>query len=174
MLNELKPKEIVTMNIDIQAAIMSSIRTEKNVMDFYKAGAAKMQDGNARRVFELLAREEREHAGQFYRYYRGNEIPSLEVFLDAAPEDSKLMSALQKLIGADFSEKRALELAMDREIELEKSLLDTAESISDAEVRSVFELNARETHNHYLLIEAEYSRLMGMVDDSEMDTFVRE
>ena len=39
---------------------------------------------------------------------------------------------------------------------------------------SKLSLNAHETHNHYLLIEAEYSRIMGMVDESDMDTFVRE
>jgi hypothetical protein len=41
-------------------------------------------------------------------------------------------------------------------------------------VRSVFELNAKETHNHYLLIESEYARLMGMVHESDMDIYVRE
>lgn len=162
------------MGIDIQDAIRSSIQTEKSVMDFYKAGAAQMQDSSARRVFELLAREEREHAGQFYKYYRGNDMPSLEVFLDSPPEESALLSSLNRIIGADFSEKKALELAMDREKELQKSLLETAASISEADVKAVYELNAHETHNHFLMIEAEYSRLMGMVDDSEMDTFVRE
>jgi len=162
------------MGIDIQGAIKSSIKTEKNVMDFYKSGAAQMQDSNARRVFEVLAREEREHAGQFYKYYRGNDIPSLEDFLDSPPEETMLMSSLNRMIKADFSEKKALELAMDREKELQKSLLETAASIAEADVRAVYELNARETYNHYLMIEAEYSRLMGVVDDSEMDTFVRE
>ena len=40
--------------------------------------------------------------------------------------------------------------------------------------KAVFELNIRETHNHYLMIEAEYARLMGMVAESDMDIFVRE
>lgn len=44
----------------------------------------------------------------------------------------------------------------------------------DPQIRAVYELNAKETHNHYLMIEAEYARIMKMVDESDMDTFVRE
>jgi len=63
---------------------------------------------------------------------------------------------------------------MEREKNLEEALLETAAKIGDTAVRSVFELNAKETHNHYLLIESEYARLMGMVHETDMDTFVRE
>ena len=42
------------------------------------------------------------------------------------------------------------------------------------DVRAVFELNARETHNHYEMIESEYARVMTMVHESDMDTYVRE
>ena len=50
----------------------------------------------------------------------------------------------------------------------------TAERIADPDVRAVFELNARETHNHYEVIESEYARVMAMVHESDMDTYVRE
>ena len=63
---------------------------------------------------------------------------------------------------------------MEREKNLEETLLETAAKINDAAVKAVFELNARETHNHYLLIESEYARLMGMVHESDMDIYVRE
>ncbi len=49
-----------------------------------------------------------------------------------------------------------------------------AAKIEDPEVRAVFEENAQSTHNHYLLIESEFARLMGMVHETDMDTFVRE
>jgi rubrerythrin len=63
---------------------------------------------------------------------------------------------------------------MEREKNLEETLLETSAKISDAAVKAVFELNAKETHNHYLLIESEYARIMGMVHESDIDTFVRE
>lgn len=162
------------MAMNVQEAIRDSIKTEKNIMDFYRLGAEQMKNSGARKTFELLAREEREHAGQFYKYYKGTEIPSLEEFLVLPPEESVLISSLYTLIDSDFSEKKALELAMKTEKDLQKALLETAGMVSDVEVKAVFELNARETHNHYLLIEAEYARIMGMVAESDMNTYVRE
>ena len=63
---------------------------------------------------------------------------------------------------------------MEREQNLEQTLLETAAKFDDAGVREVYELNARETHNHYLMIESEYARVMGMVHETDMDTYVRE
>lgn len=162
------------MATDLQRAIRDAIATEKGMMDFYSICAKQVCDSAARRVFEVLASEEREHAGYFYKIYQGEDIPSLEAFLDAPPTDSLLASMSRDTGGTAFDAKRALELAMAKEQALQKSLLETAQTIADTDIRSVFELNARETGNHYQVIEAEYARLMGMVDESEMDTFVRE
>ena len=68
------------MSINVQEAIKRSIQTEKNAMNFYQMGAQKMNNPDARRTFELLAREEREHAAHFYKIYTGSDIPSLECF----------------------------------------------------------------------------------------------
>jgi len=163
------------MSIDVQEAIKRSIQTEKNAMNFYQLGARQMKNQDARKTFELLAREEREHAGQFFRIYTGSDIPSLDAFLDSPfDNESSWVASITRLIDADFTEQKALELAMEREKNLEEALLETAAKIGDTAVRSVFELNAKETHNHYLLIESEYARLMGMVHETDMDTFVRE
>jgi len=163
------------MSIDVQEAVKRSIQTEKNAMNFYQLGARQMKNQDACKTFELLAREEREHAGQFYRIYTGSDIPSLDAFLDLPPDnESSWMASITRLIAGDFSEQKALELAMEREKNLEEALLETAARIDEADVKAVFELNARETHNHYLLIESEYARLMGMVHESDMDIFVRE
>ena len=163
------------MSIDVQEAIKRSIQTEKNAMNFYQLGAQQMKNDDARKTFEVLAREEREHAGQFYKVYTGSDIPSLEAFLDSPfDNESTWIASITRLVDADFTEQKALELAMDREKNLEEALLETAAKIDDADVKSVFVLNAKETHNHYLLIESEYARLMGMVHESDIDTFVRE
>lgn len=163
------------MSINVQEAIKRSIQTEKNAMNFYQVGAGQMKDAIARRTFELLAREEREHAGQFFRIYRGSDIPSLDAFLDAPPDnESSWMASISRIVGPDFTEQKALELAMEREQNLEQALLETAAKFDDAEVRAVYELNAKETHNHYLMIESEYARVMGMVHETDMDTYVRE
>ncbi len=63
---------------------------------------------------------------------------------------------------------------MHKEKQLEEVLYRMAARIPDPAVKAVFELNIRETHNHYLMIESEYARFMGMVHESDMDTYVRE
>lgn len=158
------------MNNELQKAIKASIQTEKDAMDFYRSGAELMKDAEARRVFEVLAREEREHAGHFFRIYQGGDIPSLEAFLDqpVAP------GSRWQLSGDDFTEKKALELAMEREKQLEASLRETASGLQDGEVRQVYELNAKETRYHYEMIESEYARVMTMVHETDMNTYVRE
>ena len=163
------------MSVNLLEAVRNSIQTEKNAMNFYQLGAAKMNDKDAKRTFELLAKEEREHAGQFYKIYQGTDIPSLDAFLDSPPDnESSWFTTIDRLISSDFDERKALELAMEREKNLEETLRETAAKISDAQVKVVYELNAKETHNHYVMIESEYARLMGMVHESDVDTLVRE
>ncbi len=160
---------------DAQEAIKQAIQTEKNAMNFYQIGAKQMKDPDAKRIFEQLAKEEKEHAAHFFKIYRGNDLGSFEEFISAPPQSESLwITAIQKVISADFSEQKALEVAMEKETNLEKALRDTAAKIGDQTVKDIFLLNADETHNHYLTIESEYSRIMAMVDESDMDTYVRE
>jgi rubrerythrin len=163
------------MSGDVQAAIRKSLQTEKNAMLFYQYGAKQFTDAAARRTFEVLAGEEREHAGHFYTIYTGGDIPSLDDFL-ATPDNDEAswIATARQICGADCNEQKALEVAMEKEKNLEAALREMAGKVSDPEVRAVYELNVRETHNHYLMIEAEYARIMGMVDETDMDTFVRE
>lgn len=161
--------------IDVQEAIKRSIQTEKNAMDFYRLGASRMQNGQARKTFELLAGEERDHAAWFYRIYQGGDITDFDAFMAADPiKASDWLTDLEKILLPDFNERKAMELAMEKELKLEKSLREMAAKIADEKVRMVFEANAESTHNHFLLIESEYARLMGMVHETDMDTYVRE
>jgi rubrerythrin len=155
-------------NIDLKDAVRRAMQTEKNAMDFYKRGAEMMKNAEAKKVFELLAREESEHAEWFYNVYPGDDITDFKAFLDAgADQDSEWMNELKEVKAADFNERKAMELAMAKE----KAL---AEKIENPEIRAVFEQNATSTDHHYQIIESEYARLMGMVHETDMDTFVRE
>jgi rubrerythrin len=161
--------------IDVMEAVRRSIQTEKNAMDFYLRGATKMKNAGARKVFELLAREEREHAHWFHNVYPGDDIPNIEAFLDAAPgSDSEWLRDLEKVNTAGFDERRAMELAMEKEQKLAAHLRNVAARIDNPQVRTVYEQNARSTDHHYQLIESEYARLMGMVHETDIDTYVRE
>jgi len=87
------------MSIDVQDAIKRSIQTEKNAMNFYQLGAQQMKNQDARKTFKLLAREEREHAGQFFKIYTGTDIPSLEAFLDTPfDNESSWIASITRLV----------------------------------------------------------------------------
>ncbi len=161
--------------IDVQEAVREAIQTEKNAMNFYELGARLMTDPDAKRVFQIVAGEERVHAGHFFRAYDGSDIESFDDFMNTPPEhESEWLASMAKTIDAGFDEQKALELALDNERKLERTLRETAARVDDPDVRAVFELNARETSNHCDLIEAEYARVMGMVHESDMDIYVRE
>jgi rubrerythrin len=161
--------------IDVQEAIKRSIQVEKNARDFYRLGASHMKEGQGRKTFELLAREEAEHARWFYDIYEGSDIPDFDAFMAVDPDtDSDWLSDLEKQLMEELNVRRAMELAMDKELKLEESLRQLADQMADPKVRDVFLLNAKSTHQHYELIESEYARLMGMVHETDIDTFVRE
>lgn len=162
-------------NIDLQDAVRRAMQTEKNAMDFYKRGAEMMTNAEAKKVFELLAREESEHAEWFYNVYPGDDITDLQAFLAAdADKESDWLTELNQVKSEEFNERKAMELALEKEKKLAEHLRATASKIENAEVRKVFEDNARSTDHHYQIIESEYARLMGMVHETDIDTFVRE
>ena len=84
------------------------------------------------------------------------------------------MTDLRKALNSEFNERQAMELAMKKEQQLEKALKEMAAKVQDPKVRQVFEDNAKSTNHHYQIIESEYARLMGMVHETDIDTFVRE
>ena len=162
-------------NIEVKDAVRRAMQTEKNAMEFYQRGAEMMQNDEAKKVFELLAREEREHAEWFYNVYPGDDIADLQAFLASdADKDSEWLKELEQVKQAGFNERKAMELAMEKEKNLATHLRALAEKIENPDVRKVFEDNARSTDNHYQIIESEYARLMGMVHETDIDTFVRE
>lgn len=148
-----------------QRAVLEALQAERDAMYFYLRAARYAKDGRARRVFEKLAAEERQHVEYFYEVYHGAEIPDLDRFLDSVQESSWLVE-LEDLISAKGNDLQALELAMTKEQKLEIHLRRTAETIIDPMVRRVYEVNADSTHQHYLAIEAELIRLKAEARDS--------
>lgn len=149
--------------LDIQKAIKDSIQTEKDAMDFYKYGAERMAEDKARSTFELLAREEYQHAESFFKIYQGGDIPSFQDFMKEPPNtSSSWWKGLQDLLLQDFDERKALELAIEQEEALEKSLRKMAERIDDPAIADVYLANANSTHHHLEVCEEDYKAMFGM------------
>lgn len=148
--------------VNLQEAIKDSIQTEKDAMDFYQLCAERSQDEKAAGTFTLLAKEEREHAQQFYRIYPGSDLPSFDVLIgQPANAESPWLSDLNEMIGREFDEQRALQLAMDKEEELERFLREMAAKIDDPEVKKVYLSNASSTHHHFEVIRQDYEDIYG-------------
>ncbi|MBE0597954.1 MAG: ferritin family protein [Desulfuromonadales bacterium] len=159
----------------LQEALKIAIQTEKNVRDFYLKAAEITKDPRGKKVFELLAREEREHAAHFFPLYKGDDLGSFEEFMARpAQTDTAMHKALTKALDDKIHERKAMEIALREEEDLEKNLRFTAERIVDPAVRAVFEKMALETRHHYELIESEYAHLMAMVHETDVDIYVRE
>lgn len=165
----------MTQEFNHQEAIKRAALVEKELMEFYQRAAKLTKNPAGRKVFETLAREEREHAGSFYAIYQGEDLGSFDEFIGSPSHSmSVMMHQLEGLIDAELDERGAMEVALREEESLEKNLRMTASRLVDPAARAVFERMAHETHAHFMIIESEYARLMGMVHETDIDTYVRE
>lgn len=162
------------MTKEVIAAIHNAMQVEKNAMNFYLACAGQSQDEKCKNFFNLLAREEKEHAHTFFAIApEAGEESNFTAFIATTDDAEGPFAHVGKLV-ADFTERKAMLLALDKEKALAGQLRAMAAKIEDPEVKKVYEWNARSTDHHYQLIEEEYARLMGMVHVTDVDTFVRE
>lgn len=160
---------------NMQNAIRLAIQTEKDVMDFYNKAAALTKNERGRKVFEQLAKEEREHAGHFFQIYPGQDLGSFDEFMARpATLEHAMLRQLEKALDENVHERKAMQIALKEEEDLAKNLRLTAARIVDPSVRAVFERMAKETEHHFALIESEYAHLMAMVHETDIDTYVRE
>ncbi|CAH2030473.1 ferritin family protein [Trichlorobacter ammonificans] len=159
----------------LEDALKLAIKAEKDSMDFYRRAASVAKVERTRKVLEMLANEEVAHLKHFFEHYKGGEFGDLKSYLES-PVDTKnpTYMKLEKAISEDMGEQRALELALAEEKECIGQYTQLAAGVVDPVVKAVFERVVKETQGHYDLIEAEYAHLMGMVNDSDVATYVRE
>ncbi|MEJ2201512.1 MAG: ferritin family protein [Desulfuromonadaceae bacterium] len=161
--------------LKMQEALKQAIHAKKNLMDFYLKAADINKNAAGKQIFQRLAGEVKDNIGRFFQHYRGSELGSFEEFIAMPPHpDSVMLVSLQKALGENMHERKAREIAMREELDMERNFTLLADKIIDPMVRSVFLEVARETRNHYDIIESEYARTMGMVHETDIDTYVRE
>lgn len=159
----------------LQEAISLAIKAEKDSMDFYRRAASVAKNERAKKVFDLLANEEVGHLKAFFEHYKGAEFSDLASCMNS-PVDTKnpTYMKLEKAIDDDTAEQKALELALMEEKQCIGQYTQLAEGVVDPAVKAVFKRVVKETEGHYALIESEYAHVMGMVHESDQDTYVRE
>ena len=159
----------------MKEALQMAILAKKNLMDFYNEAATLTDNANGKKVLTRLAEEVRENARKFYSHYKWDDIGSFEELIARPPRrDSAMLSELRKALDKNVHERRARELALKEEADMEKNFRLAASHIVDPQVKAIFEEVARDTQNHYAVIESEYARTMAMVHETDIDTYVRE
>jgi len=159
----------------MQEALKMAIQAKKNLMDFYLKAAEVTKNPQGQKVFNRLAGEVRENVRRFFDHYKREDLGSFEDFImSPARPDSVMLVELGKALNADVHERKARELALKEEEDLERHFRNAAAGVVDPAVRDVFLAVAKETKNHYAVIESEYARTMGMVHETDIDTYVRE
>ena len=159
----------------LQEALKLAIQAEKDSMDFYRRAASVTKNERAKKVFDLLANEEVGHLKSFFEHYKGGDFGDLKTYMDSPPnKKSHSIIALEKSISEETHEKEALEIALKEEKLCIEQYTQLAVDIVDPLVRSIFERVVKETEQHYAQIEDEYMHVMGMVDKSDQDIYVRE
>ncbi len=161
--------------LKMQEALKQAIKAKKNLMDFYLKAAEINKNPGGKKIFERLASEVRENVARFFNYYKGADLGPFEDFISAPPRaDSAMLVSLQKALTDNMHDRKAREIALKEEEDMERNFTMLAEKMVDPMVRSVFLEVAKETRNHYAIIESEYARTMGMVHETDIDTYVRE
>ncbi len=159
----------------VQEALKLAIKAEKDSMDFYRRAHSVAKNERAKKVLDLLANEEVAHLKAFFDHYKGTEFGDVVSYIDSpADEKNPAYSKLTKVINDDFVEQKALELALAEEKNCVGQYTQLAKGVVDPAVRAIFERVVKETQGHYDLIESEYAHIMGMVHETDQDTFVRE
>ena len=159
----------------VQEALKLAIQAEKDSMDFYRRAASVTTNERAQKVFDLLANEEVGHPKAFFDPYKGPEFGDLKTFLATPPDlENTVYVELEKAITADTHEQKALEISLAEEKACIDQYTSFAKDMVDPLVKNIFQRVVQETEQHYALIESEYAHIMGMVHESDQDTYVRE
>jgi rubrerythrin len=79
-----------------------------------------------------------------------------------------------KVLDDETMEQQALEIAMKEEKSVVEQYSLLAKDMVDPLVKAIFERVVKETQGHYDMIEDDYMHIMGMVDKTDQDIYVRE
>ena len=122
-----------------------------------------------------LDEETRTGLSRFYDLYLGKDLDDFEQFMATPPRpDSAMLHELDRELHPDIHDRRAREIALREEADIERVLRMTAERVINPMARQILLEAAAETGQHLQIIESEYAHTMGMVHETDIDTYVRE
>jgi len=156
-------------------AVNFVIETQKSLVGFYQNAANLVEKADGRSVFTRLADETRQRLAHYYLLHYGNGTLEFESFMTSPMlGDSAMQHELSRQIAADLNAHQARNLAMQEELDIERRLNLYAGHVINPVAREILRQAAYETGQHAQIIESEYAHTMGMVHETDINTFVRE
>ena len=145
-------------------ALRIAIATERSGLEFYTRAAHLTTDARGRRVFERLAREEREHLGTLEARYRDlvDEDPQLEsrpTFLFFKGAAGALFAAGAESLRKGVDDEQALLIGIKCERGSHQFFKRYGERFEDSEGKRIFLEFAEEERAHLNLLVQEYRSL---------------
>ena len=150
---------------ELRQALRKMLRSELEAMRYYQQASRYMQDEAAIYHFNLLAQEELEHARSFYEVYPGDDLPPFVDLVKQTSEQSTVMEHIDQDLMARLDESRALQLALKMEAAVVDSLKAMLPQLQSPAARTCVEKNIESTEGHLEVIQEDYLRLFGPIDD---------
>lgn len=159
----------------MQQALRQAIQAKKDLYDFYHEAAEMTENLAGKMVLQRLCDEVGENIGKFFKYYRNNDLGSLDEFMASPPQPGSVMlKELRKALDEKVHPRKARELAMQEEKSIEMSFRRAAHQVVDPMVRSLFLEVADDAARHFAIIESEYEYQITRIHESDVATYVRE
>ncbi|MBD3162050.1 MAG: hypothetical protein GF346_07120 [Candidatus Eisenbacteria bacterium] len=136
-------------------AVRTAIITEIKGLELYQTAAAKAEDPDARRMFEMLADEERGHKAYLEKHYESlmktGEWDKTELSPRSEEEVGEFIidDAFRRSLRRGNFEMAVVAIAVDLEAKAVAFYKEVAEQAEDPETRQVFEHLARWEEGHH-------------------------
>ncbi len=140
-----------------ESVISMAIDNEIEAYDFYHALSQKNLDSGMKKIFDELAREEKNHRDILTAFLRNPDKP---LKFKAAANDFKVAESVElPPLTLDMKPADAIALAMKKEEEAMKTYLAFAQDSDSAEQKGVFEELAKMEQDHKTRLEEIYTSM---------------
>lgn len=149
-------------------AIKIAMATENRGISFYKTASEIVEDNTTRETFLRMLEDEEGHLKRLQEEWdrliaQDRDLVQAPVFLHFDYEALKKIfpsrNETMKRLKGNLSEREALRIAMDMEMDARNFFRDYADRFNDTRGRDIFLRFAAEEEEHYNLIKEEYDRL---------------
>jgi Fur family ferric uptake transcriptional regulator len=170
--------EVGTDLVFARDALRIAIATERSGLEFYSHAAKATRDARGRKVFQDLAREEKDHLGQLEARYsellrRDPQLESRPAFLFFKGAASGLFAEAAERLRQGVDDREALMIGIKCERGSHRFFKKYGEQFEDSEGRQIFLDFAKEERAHLDLLMREYRALTRRQGRSKGSTSTR-